>query len=296
MLSILIPTYNYDCYELVKELHRQATSLNIPFEILVADDASLEENKTENRKINNLSYSKFIEFKVNKGRSRIRNFLGEEAQYPYLLFMDCDARIEHSCFLKNYLEAREKAEVIIGGLSNPKELPAQNLSLRYYYEQSILQKRNLIKKNSDPYSQFTTFCFLIRKECFLKIKFNPVFTKYGHEDTFFGIELKKQNVSILHIYNPLCHMGLEENSVFLEKTLTSINSLVEHKQILKESSHLYIVYSKMNKFKLTYLFFLFYKLFQKIMENNLLGTHPNMKIFAIYKLGYLCYREKQLNK
>ena len=47
MLSILIPTYNYNVYSLVTELKSQADALGIAYEILVQDDAStffLQEN------------------------------------------------------------------------------------------------------------------------------------------------------------------------------------------------------------------------------------------------------------
>ena len=40
MLSILIPTYQYDCSRLVNDLHLQAQQLGVPYEIIVADDAS----------------------------------------------------------------------------------------------------------------------------------------------------------------------------------------------------------------------------------------------------------------
>lgn len=41
MLSILIPTYNDDCYELVQALALQAKALNLAdWEIIVADDGS----------------------------------------------------------------------------------------------------------------------------------------------------------------------------------------------------------------------------------------------------------------
>ena len=33
MLSILIPTKDYNCSQLVEELHKQGTSLGVPFEI-----------------------------------------------------------------------------------------------------------------------------------------------------------------------------------------------------------------------------------------------------------------------
>ena len=38
-LSILIPTYNDDCYDLVEQLARQAAAIDeLEYEILVADD------------------------------------------------------------------------------------------------------------------------------------------------------------------------------------------------------------------------------------------------------------------
>ena len=40
MLSILIPTYDYDCRHLVNDLHEQAEQAGIVYEIIVADDAS----------------------------------------------------------------------------------------------------------------------------------------------------------------------------------------------------------------------------------------------------------------
>ena len=38
MLSILIPTYNYDCTCLVRDLQTQAQRLGIGYEVIVADD------------------------------------------------------------------------------------------------------------------------------------------------------------------------------------------------------------------------------------------------------------------
>ena len=42
MLSILIPTYNYDVFPLVENIHRQCKEATIDFEILINDDASKE--------------------------------------------------------------------------------------------------------------------------------------------------------------------------------------------------------------------------------------------------------------
>jgi glycosyltransferase involved in cell wall biosynthesis len=62
MLSILIPTYNYDCTHLVSDLHQQADLLGIDYEIIVADDASpISLYKEKNREINALPHCRLIE-------------------------------------------------------------------------------------------------------------------------------------------------------------------------------------------------------------------------------------------
>ena len=101
MLSILIPTYNYDCYDLVLELHRQATELNIEFEIIVADDCSNTE-LSRLQLINQLSNSKLIKPQHNLGRAKIRNFLADKSHYNYLLFLDSDSYPADNNFIKKY--------------------------------------------------------------------------------------------------------------------------------------------------------------------------------------------------
>ena len=98
MLSILIPTYNYDCTRLVGDLHRQAERLGVAYEIIVADDASpIPTYKERNRAINALAHCRLIELEENVGRARIRNRLADEAQHEWLLFMDADAEVMSDC-------------------------------------------------------------------------------------------------------------------------------------------------------------------------------------------------------
>ena len=123
MLSILIPTYNYVCVKLVTDLQQQAERLECPYEILVADDASEDAFKRENRKINGIPNCKYIELQENVGRSRIRNILGRLARYDYLIFMDCDASVVSNEFLSRYMAVRNAAEVVYGGLVHPEQLP-----------------------------------------------------------------------------------------------------------------------------------------------------------------------------
>ena len=82
MLSILIPTRDYTCYQLVADLHEQAEGLGIPYEILVAEDGSRSQvSIIANHKITELSHCRHLVNKENFGPANIRNMLAREAIY-----------------------------------------------------------------------------------------------------------------------------------------------------------------------------------------------------------------------
>ncbi len=288
MLSILIPTYNYECLGLVEELHRQAQTLSFPVEILIADDASKEEMKRNNRKINRLNNCMFIELKENIGRARIRNFLSEKAQYDLLLFIDSDAGLVSNDFLQKYVSAIHGNDVICGGLLYDRPIPSKQFSLRYYYGISA-EEHSAKERNVHPYAKFSSFNFLIRKRIFQKILFDESFSGYGHEDTAFGIELEKRKIKINHIDNPLFHLGLEKNDAFLHKTEMSIENLYRYSDKLNGNVHLLSTFNKVKKYKSQVLLSFIFKKTRELMKKELLSNHPSMNIFAFYKLGYLCY-------
>ncbi|OUV56316.1 MAG: glycosyl transferase, partial [Flavobacteriales bacterium TMED113] len=67
MLSILIPCYNFNVRKLVKEIYKQANSINIQYEIICIEDGS---KKTFfNSKINELNNVNYIVNSKNIGRS-----------------------------------------------------------------------------------------------------------------------------------------------------------------------------------------------------------------------------------
>ena len=225
MLSILIPVYNYQITDLIQDLYKQIKENLVQAEIILVDDAS-SLFVDQNKKLADLENVQYEVLKMNIGRSAIRNYLASKAKYNYLLFIDCDAKVKNLNFIRNYIQSiKENKEVVCGGLEYEHKAPKdQKLYFRWYY--GIKREyRTAANRIVNQYKSFTTFNFLIRKDVFQAIKFDENITTYGHEDTLFGIELKKQNIQITHINNQLLHDGLEETDIFIHKTEQSVKNL-----------------------------------------------------------------------
>lgn len=295
MLSVLIPTYNYNCFPLVENLHSQADKENIPFEIICADDAS-SFFKEENRNINSLNNSRYVELDQNIGRSKIRNLLANEAKYEYLLFMDCDSEPVTSNYIKNYLQAAQKDTVICGGTKYKDDAVLPQYKLRYVYGKAKEEIPVEVRKKK-PYDRFTTFNFLAPKAVFDVLRFNENITRYGHEDTLFGMDLRSHGYKIIHIDNPLYHLGLDENSVYIRKckqSLENILSLSEH--ISKEYIQGFSIlrsYSLVKRTGMSFFFRMIYRLFHVQIEKQLTGKNPDITLLSVYKLAYICYLDKR---
>lgn len=290
MLSILIPTYNYDCTRLVSDLHQQAALSGIDYEIIVADDASPTYiYKEKNREINALPHCRLIELEENVGRARIRNLLADEAQYEWLLFMDADAEVIGPHYISNYLaHCTAATDVICGGLCHADTLPSPTVSLRYAYEKRADKRRAARYRAEHPYERFTPFNFLIRKETFMAIRFDETIRDYGHEDTLFGIELQRRGTPLLHIDNPLRHLGLETNGVFLQKTQMALRNLALMETTLQGHSSLISAYHLLCRLHLTKAVARWYTRHEGKLTAHLCGTRPCLILFFLYKLAYYC--------
>lgn len=288
MLSILIPTYNYDCTCLVRNLQQQAQCIGMDYEIIVADDASpISLYKERNREINELPHCRLTELTENVGRARIRNLLADEAQGEWLLFMDADAEVINDNFIANYL-AHTDADVICGGLCHTDRLPSPEVSLRYLYEKRADKHRVACFRERAPYERFTPFNFMIRQTVFQSIRFDATITEYGHEDTLFGIELKRKNVSIRHINNPLLHTGLESNDRFIEKTRAALRNLATMESAMQGHSSLLTTYNLLHKIGLDRCVARRFIRKEQSLTARITGPTPSLPLFYIYKLGYYC--------
>jgi len=294
MLSILIPVYNYNAVNLVQQLHGEAVQLGIPFEILLLDDNSDNNCKRDNLVLRDLPHTTLFELPTKAGRAIARNYLAGQAQYDYLLFLDCDSEPIDNKFIKKYLPYCQKNDIVVcGGTAYKKQKPKTDSCLRWIYGMKC-ETKSAEQRSKTPNSKFSTFNFLIARELFLNIRFNEILRNYGHEDTLFGLELKNRNHTVTHIDNPLYHTGIDTNSVYLEKTRQGVENLkilmeqYPNSEELIQSIRLLKYYRILEKTHTTSLFLWHFRLCKNIMLANFNSRYPNLTLFNLYKLGYLC--------
>lgn len=212
MLSILIPTYNYNPQALVDKLNSQAKQLGIKYEIFVLDDASTEPLK--------ITGCEVIKLTRNVGRARSRNILATYAHYPYLLFLDSDSMPAKDDFLKRYIDNAKPDIVLSGGRIYH---PQPNSLLTLYGAKERYDNPKPVVSTKKP---FTSPNFLIDAELFNVVKFDEFLTKYGHEDTIFGIELLCHGIKYYRFDNPVYHEHIESNADYVSKVELSLQTLV----------------------------------------------------------------------
>jgi hypothetical protein len=290
MLSILIPVYNFDIRPFVTELSKQILACGGEVEIRCYDDGSSPAFKNLNREIEQLDVVVYKELPENIGRSAIRNLMGREAKYSQLLFSDCDSFPEYSDFLSRYIKNLSKDSVIYGGRTYAPEMPHEkefHLRWKFGMEREVFDLDIRLEK---PYRSFQTNNFVIPKELFLKYPLNERLKGYGHEDTHFGQMLMNDQVPIIHIDNPLRHLGLETAEAFLEKTLEGVKNLHRLMMQGKDMSNVKLAraYYKLKRFGLLPAYRLYYSARGPYIRERLMGDDPSLRDFDLFKLGELC--------
>ena len=290
MLSILIPTYNYDITALVNKVYQQSKSCNIAFEILVFDDASTDlEVRKDNSSINALENTSYTILESNIGRSAIRNKLAKNAQYEWLLFLDADVMPSSSDFIENYINLKNyKYEAVFGGFTYSKKNENYSSKLRWVYGKKY-EQLDAEKRNKNPYQITITANVLIKKSIFQSLELEET-NRYGM-DNYFGAKLRAKNCSIIHIQNPVLHLGLEDNETYLNKTNEGIDTLVyffEKGELKSSDNKLLVLYLRLKAIKINQLISILGSVLNPIIKINLLGSKPNTFLFQMYKLFYIC--------
>lgn len=295
MLSILIPIYNFDIVPLVRVLQEQCETAKIAYEILCFDDDSKLKHKEMNWELQQLNYVKYVELPKNVGRSVIRNLLGKAAQYDYLLFMDCDSQVNEIEYIKTYIEQLQPNALLYGGRTYHKLPPLEHAFHFHWWYGIRREQTTAYKRNKTPWHSFMTNNFLIPRAIFLDILFDENLTQYGHEDTLFGLELQQRKIPIIHLDNPLEHIGLETTDAFLKKTNKAITNLYYlHQRYPFVETRLLKMYKRCEKWGLKKAVLYFYKKLQPFLHRYLRGKKPNLLYFDFYKLATLCKISEEL--
>ena len=295
MISICIPVYNFGVSSLVSELSEQVKSLHKPYEIIIIDDCS--DNKFKEITRNVCKSFIYIELEENIGRSKIRNLFVRYAKYDYLLFIDCDSIIEAPDFLLKYFQIIEQNPgVVCGGRIYKKCRPARDKMLRWKYG-LLRESQPFDVRKKLPYKSFMTNNFLIDRKILAKIRFDERITRYGHEDTLFGYSLKKGNILIDHINNPVVNGDLEYNTEYLNKTAEGIGNLVNILKVTDFDKDLINfvtilrIHSKVRKMEKIVKFS--FIMFKPLIVFLLSGGYVNLYLFDFYKLGILIEKNKK---
>lgn len=281
MLSILIPTYNYDVEPLVKELQQQANNCDIEFEIIVLDDASSVKNYDVSSLIS-LNKVRLEVLNENVGRSAARNKLANLSFYEHLLFVDAGTFPHSNKFISNYLKVAD-SDVVIGGMINTPNKPQKPFILRWHYTK---QRETCLKHNI-----CTSANFLIKKSILLASPFDESIKSYGYEDVVFFKTLESKNIILKFLKNPVEHDCKEEAITFISKTQQGLENLkrlqIKRNDLLKDIK-IIKAYKTTRTLYLDKIIALLFRISKPLLIKNLSSSKPSLLIFDFYKLGYFC--------
>ena len=290
MISVCIPIYNFDVTQLVKTLVGHMKLLDVPSEIILVDDCS----ETFFKEVNECVCSKqtYIKLEKNIGRAAIRNRFLDYAKYNHLLFLDCDMVVPSDCFLSKYLVAIKEHpnNVICGGLKYQEKPPLRTQRLRWKYGINRESKK-VEERNQNPNKSFMSSNFVIEKNILATIRFDERLVEYGHEDTLLGFELKKRNMTNVHIDNPVLSVDLVDNKDFISNNEKAVMNLIQilefigyDKDFIEDITLLRTYYKWYNFRKL--ILGLFFVL-RPIIKFTLSKGYVNLWAFDFFKLGIL---------
>ncbi len=297
MLSVCIPVYNVDVTLLAKKMIAQGEKLSILIEIIIYDDGSIEYYKNRNSSLQKFKPIKYKELEVNLGSAAIRNRMAVDATFNHLLFIDSDSEIPDTYIQKYLPYIQNNKTIVCGGRVHPSKLPALDKSLRWKVgklkEDFSAKHRNIV-----PNQSFMSNNFLVQKKLFDQIKFDESIARSGHEDTMFGIKLESIGINIIHIDNPVIHIGLENNIEFITKTEQRLETL---KIIENNNNGNHLIYDRikilryyriLKKLKLIGFTALLFTQSRTLLSKLLKASNPSMFIYDLYKLGYYSHISK----
>lgn len=288
-LSILIPVFNYDVRPLVRTLLAQVADWHGPVEIHCLDDGSGEAFRQQNRELARVPGVQYRELDRNIGRAAIRNQLAAAARYAWLLLLDNDSRLPDGQFLARYAAACHHAPVLSGGTTYEPAPPSEAaLRLRWLYGLHREARPAAVRQRA-PHGQLTLNNLLIQTKVFRQSGLDENLTRYGHEDTKFGWLLRRANIRVYHLDNPVLHDGLEPAPVFLQKTHDAVRNLVQlyRAEGLGADTRLLRAALRLQRWGLSNAVRAAFGLRREQVRRNLLSARPSLRQLDALKLYWL---------
>jgi len=101
-----------------------------------------------------------------------------------------------------------------------------------------------------------------------------------------GKQLRRAGIKIDHLDNPAGFFTFEDNAHFVAKTEEGLRTLYKFRNDLRGYSQLITFVENIHLPPVRWAICLWHKLFGPLERRNLCGKRPNLKVFALYKLGY----------
>lgn len=286
MISILIPVYNQNAVQLVKDVKGQCEALDIQYQIMVFDDLSTDEIRKENSELGHEFGVNYLELSENLGRARIRNRLARMARFKHLLFIDGDSGIVRKDYIKAYLDQMDNAKIVYGGRIYESKKPKDSQYVLHWLYGKKREALPLKKRLLDPFLNFQSNNFMITSYLFSKLKFDEKVEGYGYEDLLFAQKIRDLDGGILHIDNPVVHLGLETADQLIEKTENALQNLAKLNQDGQlENTRLTQFYNKMDGYGLKNLMIKYYNSNKEGIHKNLRSGNPSIRKFSLMKLA-----------
>ena len=290
-ISVCIPIYNRDCTRLIADMQRLGEKLDTAFEVLIADDCSTAFADVNSSFAKTCPDVRYLQLSQNVGRSRIRNFLVQNARFSNLVFLDCDVQVVDDDFLQKYVDVAN-FPVVVGGATFGEQRPDNSHLLRWLYSRKV-EYKPACQRNVCPNRSFMTLNFMAHRDVMIAHPFQESFSKYGHEDTVMGWQLQTDGIIIHHIDNVILHLGLDDFESFMEKSRQAVQNMRDlyldpsSPQDLIQSINILRFYNKIKSLHLVGLVRCLSKMTNKLVLKNLAGSNPSIMLFQWYKLGYL---------
>ncbi len=288
MISILIPVYRYDVQNLVRQIDAQIQSTGWAVELILLDDGS--GMKWEALKEEFPQYS-FLSNSLNRGRSFCRNRLVELARYENVIFLDCDVQLwDRPEWLQTYAQLlmSEGPAVYYGSCLYPDEKPQDPRLLLHWKYGRLKENPSLEYRKKHAVACFHTVNFATKRALCLVQPFEEQLNRYGHEDSLWALKISELGIPIIHIQNPVLHLGINNHRQFLRNTASSIKNLLSLKRNgINMPSKLLRAYLLLDRIHLSAMLFRLYRFVERHIVHNLLGNDPKLSFLAIYKMGLI---------